>query len=110
MCTRRFPAPSTRARPPPPTRPAARLTALNALALPQVIGVGGGGSNAVNRMKQSDLQGVDFYVMNTDVQVGTSSPVAIVRAVGCAQTIACHALRRCCCYYARTLCCARTPL
>ena len=35
----------------------------------QVIGVGGGGSNAVNRMLQSDLTGVDFWVVNTDVQV-----------------------------------------
>lgn len=35
----------------------------------QVIGVGGGGSNAVNRMLQSDLAGVDFWVVNTDNQV-----------------------------------------
>jgi cell division protein FtsZ len=35
----------------------------------QVIGVGGGGSNAVNRMKQSDLKGVEFWVVNTDAQV-----------------------------------------
>ena len=36
---------------------------------PQVIGVGGGGSNAVNRMLASDLAGVDLYVLNTDSQV-----------------------------------------
>lgn len=36
---------------------------------PQVIGVGGGGSNAVNRMLASDLRGVDLYVINTDAQV-----------------------------------------
>ena len=35
----------------------------------QVIGVGGGGSNAVNRMLASDLAGVDLYVLNTDSQV-----------------------------------------
>lgn len=35
----------------------------------QVIGVGGGGSNAVNRMIQSDVKGVDFWVINTDAQV-----------------------------------------
>lgn len=37
--------------------------------LVQVVGVGGGGSNAVNRMLQSELQGVDFWVLNTDAQV-----------------------------------------
>jgi hypothetical protein len=36
---------------------------------PQVVGVGGGGSNAVNRMKQANLQGVEFWVANTDAQV-----------------------------------------
>ena len=36
--------------------------------LQQVIGVGGGGSNAVNRMLKSDLQGVEFWVINTDSQ------------------------------------------
>jgi cell division protein FtsZ len=34
----------------------------------KVIGVGGGGGNAVNRMVQSGLEGVDFIVVNTDVQ------------------------------------------
>ena len=33
-----------------------------------VIGVGGGGGNAVNRMVASGLQGVDFIVANTDIQ------------------------------------------
>ncbi|MEB3183463.1 MAG: cell division protein FtsZ [Cyanobacteriota bacterium] len=37
-------------------------------ALIQVIGVGGGGSNAVNRMILSDLQGVGYLVLNTDAQ------------------------------------------
>ena len=35
----------------------------------KVVGVGGGGSNAVNRMIESGLQGVEFIVMNSDVQV-----------------------------------------
>ena len=35
----------------------------------KVIGVGGGGGNAVNRMIQSGLSGVDFWLMNTDLQV-----------------------------------------
>jgi cell division protein FtsZ len=34
----------------------------------KVIGVGGGGGNAVNRMVVSGLQGVDFIAMNTDAQ------------------------------------------
>ena len=34
----------------------------------EVIGVGGGGSNAVNRMIDSELEGVSFRVLNTDAQ------------------------------------------
>jgi cell division protein FtsZ len=34
----------------------------------KVIGVGGGGSNAVARMVQEGLEGVEFYAMNTDLQ------------------------------------------
>ena len=32
----------------------------------KVIGVGGGGNNAVNRMVTSGLQGVEFIAINTD--------------------------------------------
>lgn len=38
-------------------------------AIIKVIGVGGGGSNAVNRMIESGIQGVEFIAMNTDKQV-----------------------------------------
>ena len=34
----------------------------------KVIGVGGGGGNAVNRMVQAGLDGVEFIVANTDLQ------------------------------------------
>ncbi|KAF3782743.1 Cell division FtsZ-like protein 1 [Nymphaea thermarum] len=34
----------------------------------KVVGVGGGGNNAVNRMIKSGLQGVEFFAINTDVQ------------------------------------------
>src|SRR5678815_528677 len=34
----------------------------------KVVGVGGGGSNAVNRMVEVGLGGVEFIVANTDVQ------------------------------------------
>jgi len=33
-----------------------------------VIGVGGGGGNAVNRMIAADVKGVDFLAANTDAQ------------------------------------------
>jgi cell division protein FtsZ len=39
----------------------------------KVIGVGGGGSNAVNRMIEADLSGVEFIVANTDAQALQSS-------------------------------------
>lgn len=38
-------------------------------AVIKVIGVGGGGSNAVQRMIESGIKGVEFIAMNTDVQV-----------------------------------------
>ncbi|MDW8269972.1 MAG: cell division protein FtsZ, partial [Anaerolineae bacterium] len=38
------------------------------LAQIKVIGVGGGGSNAVNRMIAAGIQGVEFVVVNTDAQ------------------------------------------
>lgn len=41
----------------------------------KVVGVGGGGSNAVNRMVQSSMTGVDFWIVNTDVQAMRMSPV-----------------------------------
>ncbi|BDC49635.1 cell division protein FtsZ [Bryobacterales bacterium F-183] len=40
----------------------------------KVIGVGGGGSNAVTRMMNEGVSGVEFYVMNTDVQALNASP------------------------------------
>ena len=39
----------------------------------KVIGVGGGGGNAVNRMIKSGLTGVEFWLMNTDLQILNSS-------------------------------------
>jgi cell division protein FtsZ len=41
----------------------------------KVVGVGGGGSNAVNRMAISSMMGVEFIVVNTDAQALESSPV-----------------------------------
>ena len=41
----------------------------------KVIGVGGGGSNAVNHMFSQDIKGVDFVICNTDAQALQNSPV-----------------------------------
>ena len=41
----------------------------------KVIGVGGGGSNAVNRMIQSGLQHVEFIVANTDKFHGIAADI-----------------------------------
>ena len=41
----------------------------------KVIGVGGGGGNAVNHMYRHGIEGVDFIVCNTDMKALTSSPV-----------------------------------
>jgi len=41
----------------------------------KVIGVGGGGSNAVNHMFKRGIKGVDFVVCNTDAQALNNSPV-----------------------------------
>ena len=38
------------------------------LAVIRVVGVGGGGCNAVNRMIESDVKGVEFIAVNTDIQ------------------------------------------
>ena len=43
-------------------------TDLGQCAKIKVIGVGGGGSNAINRMIAAKLQGVDFICINTDSQ------------------------------------------
>ena len=45
----------------------------------KVVGVGGGGSNAVNRMMQGGLSGVEFIVANTDQQalLNNSAPIKI---------------------------------
>ncbi|MGB5555635.1 MAG: cell division protein FtsZ [Flavobacteriaceae bacterium] len=41
----------------------------------KVIGVGGGGSNAINHMFQAGINGVDFVILNTDQQALTNSTV-----------------------------------
>ncbi|HSC30068.1 MAG TPA: cell division protein FtsZ [Vicinamibacterales bacterium] len=48
----------------------------------KVIGVGGGGSNAVNRMVQARLEGVEFIVANTDLQALRLNDAPIKLQVG----------------------------
>ena len=48
----------------------------------KVIGVGGGGSNAVNHMYRQGIKGVDFIVCNTDHQALDMSPVPIKIPLG----------------------------
>ncbi len=47
----------------------------NSDSIIKVMGVGGGGSNAVNYMFKQGIKGVDFFVCNTDVQALNKSPV-----------------------------------
>src|SRR5688500_16637026 len=48
----------------------------------KVIGVGGGGSNAVNRMIDAGLEGVQFIVANTDLQALQLSRAPIKLQIG----------------------------
>ena len=48
----------------------------------KVIGLGGGGSNAVNRMIGAQFTGVEFAVANTDLQALRASPAAVKLQLG----------------------------
>ncbi|MEG1501349.1 MAG: cell division protein FtsZ, partial [Clostridiales bacterium] len=48
----------------------------------KVIGVGGGGGNAVNRMIKNELSGVDFISVNTDIQALTRSSAETTLQIG----------------------------
>lgn len=55
---------------------------MDQLAKIKVIGVGGGGCNAVNRMIESGVKGVDFIVANTDLQVLNTSLAPVKIQIG----------------------------
>ena len=55
---------------------------IDQLAKIRVIGVGGGGNNAVNRMIESGVKGVEFIVANTDLQVLNSSKADVKIQLG----------------------------
>src|SRR5881409_1321121 len=54
----------------------------NYLAVIKVIGIGGGGTNAVNRMIEAGLKGVEFIAMNTDAQALLMSEADVKLDIG----------------------------
>src|SRR5690554_1600595 len=52
----------------------------------KVIGVGGGGSNAINHMFRQGIKGVDFVICNTDSQALENSPVPVKIQLGVSLT------------------------
>ena len=58
----------------------------NQKSIIKVIGVGGGGSNAVNRMIRAELMGVEFIAVNTDAQALAQSKATRRIQLGAATT------------------------
>jgi cell division protein FtsZ len=63
-------------------RPLFELEQVPPAAKIKVIGLGGGGGNAVGRMMSADFTGVDFIVANTDLQALRSSPAPVKIQLG----------------------------
>ena len=63
-------------------RPLFELEQVPPAAKIKVIGLGGGGSNAVSRMIAADFTGVDFIVANTDLQALRNSPAPVKIQLG----------------------------
>ncbi|MBN1596750.1 MAG: cell division protein FtsZ [Bacteroidales bacterium] len=59
---------------------------VNKSSIIKVIGVGGGGSNAVNHMYRQGIKDVDFVVCNTDAQALENSPVQVKIQLGSSLT------------------------
>ncbi|MGX6443486.1 cell division protein FtsZ [Neobacillus sp. K501] len=57
-------------------------TPMDQLATIKVVGVGGGGNNAVNRMIEDGVGGVEFIAVNTDAQAIQQSKAAIRMQIG----------------------------
>src|SRR3954447_2031699 len=72
--------------PPHPPTPKGRLSPMtpphNYLAVIKVVGIGGGGVNAVNRMIEVGLKGVEFIAINTDAQALLMSDADVKLDVG----------------------------
>src|SRR5438874_13782234 len=56
--------------------------AQNYIALIKVVGIGGGGVNAVNRMIDAGLKGVEFIAVNTDAQALLMSDADVKLDIG----------------------------
>jgi cell division protein FtsZ len=54
----------------------------NYLAVIKVVGIGGGGVNAVNRMIEGGLRGVEFIAVNTDAQTLLMSDAEVKLDIG----------------------------
>jgi cell division protein FtsZ len=63
-------------------RPLFELEQVPQAAKIKVIGLGGGGGNAVSRMMMADFTGVDFIVANTDLQALRNSPAPVKIQLG----------------------------
>jgi cell division protein FtsZ len=59
---------------------------VNRSSIIKVIGIGGGGSNAINHMWKQGIKDVDFVVCNTDAQALNNSPVAVKIQIGASLT------------------------
>ena len=59
---------------------------MDQLAKIKVIGLGGGGGNAINRMVESGVKGVEFIAANTDLQVLNDSKADVKIQIGAALT------------------------
>ena len=59
---------------------------MDQLAKIKVIGIGGGGGNAVNRMVESGVKGVEFIVANTDLQALNISKADVKIQIGASLT------------------------
>src|SRR5207247_6131485 len=57
-------------------------TPQNYLAVIKVVGIGGGGVNAVNRMVDAGLRGVEFVAVNTDAQTLLMSDAEVKLDIG----------------------------
>src|ERR1700692_4519304 len=62
------------------------MDAYSQSAVIKVIGVGGGGGNAVSHMVSSGIEGVDFICVNTDAQALKASKIKTSLQIGCSIT------------------------
>src|ERR1700739_2247807 len=66
----------------PPGRLPMAATTQNYIAVIKVVGIGGGGVNAVNRMIDAGLKGVEFIAINTDAQALLMSDAELKLDIG----------------------------